>query len=41
MAGARNETLASLRGAVARLETVNNERLSERVPLGHQLPMTP
>jgi protein ImuA len=37
MAGARNETLASLRGAVARLETVNNERLSERAPLGHQL----
>jgi protein ImuA len=37
MAGARMETLASLRGAVARLETVNTERLSERVPLGHRL----
>ena len=37
MAGARMETLASLRGAVARLETVNTERLSERVPLGHPL----
>jgi protein ImuA len=28
--------LASLRGAVARLETINTERLSERVPLGHR-----
>jgi protein ImuA len=37
MAGARMATLASLRGAVARLETVNSERLSERVPLGHRL----
>jgi protein ImuA len=37
MAGARRETLASLRGAVARLETINNERLSTRVLLGHRL----
>ncbi len=37
MAGARMATLASLRGAVARLETINTERLCERVPLGHQL----
>jgi protein ImuA len=37
MAGARMATLASLRGAVARLETINTERLSERVPLGHRL----
>jgi protein ImuA len=37
MAGARMKTLASLRGAVARLETVNTERLSQRVPLGHPL----
>jgi protein ImuA len=35
MAGARMAKLASLRGAVARLETINSERLSERVPLGH------
>ena len=35
MAGARTEKLASLRGAVARLETVSCERLSARVPLGH------
>ena len=35
MTGARMETLASLRGTVARLETNNNERLSARVPLGH------
>ncbi len=37
MAGARMDTLASLRGAVTRLETVNCERLSKRVPLGHRL----
>jgi len=36
MAGARMAILASLRGAVARLETINTERLSERVPLGHR-----
>ena len=35
MAGARTEKLVSLRGAVARLEAVNCERLSARVPLGH------
>jgi protein ImuA len=35
MAGARMTTLASLRGAVARLETAGCERLSARVPLGH------
>src|SRR5258707_9909627 len=35
MAGARMATLASLRGAVTRLETINDRRLSERVPLGH------
>ena len=35
MAGARMATLASLRGAVARLETAGSDRLSARVPLGH------
>ena len=35
MAGARMTMLASLRGAVARLETAGSERLSARVPLGH------
>ena len=37
MAGARKETLASLRGALSRLETTSGERLGERVPLGHGL----
>jgi protein ImuA len=35
MAGARMVTLASLRGALSRLETDNGERLAQRVPLGH------
>jgi protein ImuA len=37
MTGARIATLASLRGALSRLETDNGERLAERVPLGHAL----
>jgi len=35
MAGARTGVLASLQGAISRLEMTRGERLAERVPLGH------